>query len=248
MKHLPLFVAVAALLLAAVGVAFSGWLLAKEVEPVTPTPAVLPVAAAAAPVDGFHVTTPEDDALQPRDIGLTRTTVLATVPADYKFTKIIRVYHKGELDLKRSYRETRYEPDAPERQRGLTLGFLNPNALLPEPTDKVRLIGFHWGTQELVWVEVPNLKQGTGAGALISSESYRFGVEHELVGINLGIPGEDASRGFQYPPSDPMRSTWHITGSILIEPLTEADWKRMAQNSSGKPIPLTVVEYLEDEE
>lgn len=170
-----------------------------------------------------------------QDIGLTKRICEIEVPEGMKLALLFRVYREGKLDPKQTSEQVSGNTIKPWKQR-VSLGILDPDALTPEPSKKLKIFGN--GSINTIWVNVP---EGFTKGGSIDGhfpEVMEPGKEYELLSLAAVMP--PAHTSMINVNLMRKKALVRVTIGVRLDPLTEEDRRLLSEDSNfHRAFPLT---------
>jgi hypothetical protein len=162
-------------------------------------------------------------------LGVMMKTIAINYPSSVKVSVTQRVYRNGILDSARSSRQVSGSTMA-NCTEYLSLGWFNPDAINPEPQDKVKI----FGSIDPMWIAVPH---GTSMGAFVhvpKTGEIDIGKEQLVMELAYGDPSFTTSSGFggSSDNSKNLKALVRVTLHVLVEPLNAEEQQELKEHSN----------------
>lgn len=171
------------------------------------------------------------------ELGIVCHTVAIDVPAEHSLCVIYRVYLNGKLDPTRSVQIRRV---GQESTRHESFGWLDPDNVNPEPSPKIRLLGFGL-PNERAWLTVGEEKIVAINGNRQTPPAFDGRGETQIWRLAVNQPWEETAEGGRMQSDRRMsEAPVYISVTCRVEPWTEQDRKRLEDVTGGFTIFLPV--------
>jgi hypothetical protein len=176
------------------------------------TPSVAePFVPPVAPPPNARTVVEKDLPVLPAEIGINRTAVRVSVPANHRLIRTYRVWRDGRFDAEASFAISEW--DRREQQQLIVLGVFDPDVLLETPTRRLALL---MPPRARVWMELPDRKTSSIIGGV--SDPLSLNQDHDLLHLEVGgeVNRETADGMEIIAPPAPIE----VLATVRIEPMT----------------------------